>query len=79
MNEVQPTDLPLLRNLEDAGCDAETVEKYFQLRQAGKIRDQQRLLSKQRRLLLEALHANQRKIDNLDYLLYTLKTTPRSS
>lgn len=55
------------------------VEKYFQLRQAGKIRDQQRLLSKQRRLLLEALHANQRKIDNLDYLLYTLKTTPRSS
>ena len=49
------------------------------LRQAGKIRDQQRLLSKQRRLLLEALHANQRKIDNLDYLLYTLKTTPRSS
>ena len=30
-------------------------------------------------LLLEALHANQRKIDNLDYLLYTLKTTPRSS
>ena len=34
---------------------------------------------RQRRLLLEALHANQRKIDNLDYLLYTLKTTPRSS
>ena len=69
----------VIQNLEDAGCDAETVEKYFQLRQAGKIRDQQRLLSKQRRLLLEALHANQRKIDNLDYLLYTLKTTPRSS
>ncbi len=79
MNAIQEKDLLLLRNLKDAGCDAETVEKYFQLRRAGKTRDEFRLLAKQRSLLLAGLHEFQRKIDSLDYLLYDMKTKHGSS
>lgn len=74
MNEVQEEEFLLLRNLKDAGCDAETVERYLRLRQAGKVREQLRLLSKQRSLLLEKIHEEQRKIDSLDYLLHAVKT-----
>lgn len=74
MDKIQEKDFLLLRNLKDAGCDAEQIEKFFQLQQAGKTRGQLRLLSGQRNLLLKNLHENQRKIDSLDYLLYSMKT-----
>ena len=74
MDKIQEKDLLLLRNLKDAGCDAEQIEKFFQLQQAGKERGQLRLLSEQRNFLLKNLHESQQKIDSLDHLLYFMKT-----
>lgn len=74
MDKNQEKDFLLLRNLKDAGCNAEQIEKFLQLRQTGKTSGQLRLLSEQRNLLLENLHESQQKIDSLDHLLYSMKT-----
>jgi len=73
LNQTPEKDFPLLRNLKDAGCDAEMVGKFFQLRDEGKIPTQLRLLMQHRRNLLQTLHENQNKIDCLDYLIHQTK------
>lgn len=73
MDTLQEKDIPLLRNLKDAGCDAQTVEQFFQLQNEGKIQQQLRLLLRRKNSLLRKVHENQAKIDCLDYLIYTMK------
>lgn len=73
MNETLEKDFLLLRNLKDAGCDTETVEKFLQLRDGGKIPAQLRLLAQHRRKLLQTLHEDQTRIDCLDYLIHQTK------
>ncbi len=63
----------LLRNLKDAGCNEETINKYFQLQEEGREKEQYRLLSQHRRSLLDKMHNSQNMIDCLDYLIYSLK------
>lgn len=72
MNEMSEEDR-LLRNLKDAGCDGDTIKKYFRLQKEGRQKEQYRLLAMQRALLLDQVHAGQHKIDCLDYLIYTMK------
>ena len=61
------------QNLKDAGCDADIINQFLQLQKEGRMSEGFRLLSKERRCLLDAVHAEQKKIDNLDYLIFTLK------
>lgn len=63
----------ILCNLRDAGCGDEVIEKFFQLRQAGRTKEQAKLLYMQRAALLDRVHAGQKMIDCLDYLVYELK------
>ena len=74
LDKLADKDFQLRRNLSDAGCDAPTMEKFFRLRAGGRFREQLRLLSHQRKCLLEKLHAEQEKIDSLDFLIYAMKT-----
>mgnify|MGYP006994934305 CR=1 FL=1 len=72
----------LLDNLEDAGCDSKFVERFLALEQSGQYREQLRLLwdrreqlrllARHRRLLLERVHREERRIDCLDYLVYQM-------
>ena len=59
----------LIMNLKDAGCDEELIKKYNN--------DDLKMLIKSlqchRCCLLDKLHEEQKKIDCLDYLIYTLK------
>lgn len=73
MNEMTEEDR-LLRNLQDAGCNSDTIEKCLQLNKAGKQQEQLRLLSLHRASLLDRVHVSQHMIDCLDYLIYTMKT-----
>ena len=50
--------------LKDAGCCAQRVEQFLALC---------RLLAEQRRELLDRVHADERRIDCLDYLIYSIK------
>ena len=66
-------DCSLIRSLRDAGCGASLIEKILALHESGKLREELRLLARQRCGLLEKVHATQKKVDCLDYLVFNLK------
>lgn len=73
MNGNAEEDALIFRNLTDAGCDENTIQKYFQLKNDGKRQELFRLLSLHRASLLDQMHVSQRMIDCLDYLVYEMK------
>ena len=56
--------------LTDVGCDKSWIARF----DAGGPREQMRLLSEYRRLLLDRIHAEQKKLDCLDYLVWTVRS-----
>ena len=71
-------DVGVLENLRDAGCDDGMIERYREI--AAEAPDDRRcqtelvrLLASHRRALLDALHADQARLDCLDYLLFQLR------
>ena len=63
----------VIQNLKDAGCDAKTVERFVELEEEGKTREQLDLLANHRRQLLERVHKEEKRIDCLDYLVYQMQ------
>ena len=63
----------IIENLEDAGCDAALTEKFEALWAKGDQKGQMRLLTGYRRLLLDEIHAGQKKLDCLDFLIYRMR------
>ena len=59
----------LIMNLKDAGCDEELITKCIKKYNKMLIKS----LQCHRCCLLDKLHEEQKKIDCLDYLIYTLK------
>ena len=59
----------ILRNLEDAGCGGEEIEKAKQLYETGNTEALIRHFRKCRCSRMEELHESQRKVDCLDYLI----------
>lgn len=62
-------DEKILQNLKDAGCNSETIEKFFCLQGP----EQLKLLAQHRIKLLDSLHKYQKMIDCLDYLIFNLR------
>ena len=60
--------------LADAGCGKELIKQIEACQSSGRQKDQLRLLGDYRRLLLEKIHAEQKKLDLLDYLVWNIKT-----
>lgn len=63
----------IIQNLKDAGCDKATVEAFIEALHSGKQGAEMKLLERHRRCLLEDLHGSQKRIDCLDYLIFTLE------
>ncbi len=61
------------QNLRDAGCSDEFIDSFMRVWEAGTAEEQLRLLARQRCRLLDRVHAEQRKLDCLDYLRYQLE------
>ncbi len=61
------------RNLKDAGCGDDMIDRFLELDEANRRTQQRRLLSCYRRCLLAALHEQQYKIDCLDHLIYEME------
>lgn len=72
MQKNEPVE-SIIQNLKDAGCDAETIEKFVADLQKGKEVNNLKLLAGHRKKLLESLHKDQKCIDCLDYLVYQMK------
>ena len=60
--------------LADAGCNKELIKEFETCQSSGRQKEQLRLLGDYRHLLLERIHAEQKKLDLLDYLVWTVKT-----
>ncbi len=65
------------QNLRDAGCSDEFIATFMRVWEVGTTEEQLRLLSCQRCRLLDCVHAEQRKLDCLDYLRYQLEKAHR--
>ena len=68
-------DASMLENLMDAGCDEGMIERYREIAADNGSCGPAliRLLAPHRKVLLDALHADQAKLDCLDYLLFKLR------
>lgn len=72
MPEASDTKGILRQNLIDAGCGQEIVQRCMDLVQGKKTAEMKRILARHRRTLLDTVHAEQKKIDCLDYLVYKM-------
>jgi hypothetical protein len=60
----------VILNLQDADCSQDLIDQFLQESDPQK---RLRLLSVHRRHLLDGIHDGQRKLDILDYLIFTMK------
>lgn len=72
MTERTKQEQAVVANLVDAGCGNELIEQFMDLLNTGRKEAGLSLLAKHRRFLLDCYHADQRKIDCLDYLIYKM-------
>lgn len=63
----------MIHNLEDAGCLPDIIESFIESQKNEKCAEQLKILSKQRRLLLEEVHDTQHQLECLDYLIYKFR------
>lgn len=68
----------IIQNLEDAGCDCDTIAAVLNDFANGKTLCGIKRLEKHRQILLDDLHENQKQIDCLDYLVYQIKKDKHS-
>ncbi len=61
------------QNLIDAGCNKKFIEKFMNLTETQRIAEMLNMLAIQRKSLLDGIHADERKIYCLDYLVNKLK------
>lgn len=63
----------LKQNLIDAGCDEHFIRQFMSLQSEQKTTEMLTLLAEQIKNLLDGVHAEERKIYCLDYLVNKLK------
>ena len=72
---MQNIDESVKQNLIDAGCDEHFIRQFMSLRSEQKTTEMLTLLAEQRKNLLDGVHAEERKIYCLDYLVNKLKSS----
>lgn len=64
---------PVIRNLKDADCSRRDIDQFLALYQAGRTQEQLALLALHRQKLLDKVHAEEKRINCLDYLVYQIR------
>lgn len=67
------TEESIIQNLKDAGCSKSQIEEFMCYARKDERNNAMKLLRQQRDILLDGLHAKQRMIECLDYLVYQIK------
>ncbi len=62
----------IVQNLIDAGCGQELIAEFMDDLRKDNISKDLKLLEAHRRILLDNLHKEQKRIDCLDYLVYKM-------
>lgn len=63
----------IYKNLIDIGCNHQQIQDFFKCYERDDRQNMYCLLRQQRCQLLAEVHKEQKKIDDLDYLVYVLK------
>lgn len=63
----------VIKNLEDAGCKDCEIECLIECLIKGNKDKGLALLTKHRKKLLDSIHAEQKRLDCLDYLIYQIE------
>ena len=63
----------VILNLEDAGCKECDIECFLNEFSKGNKEESLKVLMKHRKALLDSIHADQKRIDCLDYLIYQIQ------
>lgn len=79
MVSQQEQEKALIRNLEDAGCPPDIIESFIECQKDEKHSEQLRILSKQRRILLDQVHDTQHRLECLDYLIYIIRKNKKEN
>ncbi len=64
---------PIIQNLRDSGCGEDVIKAFVEDLREKKISEGLKLLEAHRRVLLDELHKEQKRIDCLDYLVYKMR------
>ena len=72
---MRNNDEAVKQNLIDAGCSEQLIQQFVSLQAEYKTDEILSLLSKQRKNLLDNVHAEERKIYCLNYLVNKLKSS----
>lgn len=70
---MYPSEESIIQNLKDAGCGSDIIEDFMEDMREDRTSNGIQILREHRRFLLDSLHENQKKIDNLDYLIYQIQ------
>ncbi len=62
----------VIKNLEDAGCDEKCIKQFMECYRHGDKKEGLKTLADHRDCILDKLHAAQKEIDCLDYLVYQI-------
>ena len=73
--DMKASQLVITQNLVDAGCTEQMIRQFWDLALNGRQEAALALLQRHRQNLLDCCHAQQRKIDCLDYLVYEMTKT----
>ena len=65
--------LSIEQNLTDAGCSKEFIERFMLLTESQRTAEILKMLDEHRKNLLDGIHADERKIYCLDYLVNKIK------
>lgn len=63
----------IMENLKDAGCDKKEIIEFIELYEKEKISEELGFLENYRKALMNRIHMENKKLDCLDYLIYTIK------
>lgn len=73
MAEVHDLYGSIYQNLIDSGCDSQTTELCMSYMKEKNVSDMLPILMQYKAKLLASVHAGQKQIDCLDFLIYKLK------
>lgn len=79
MVDIRKTYKSIYQNLIDACCNKTITDKCMLLVEDCRVTEMLSILATYRESLLSSVHAGQKKIDCLDFLIYTLKKNENNS
>lgn len=73
MDKKEKQEEMIIHNLHDAGCSPTIVDQYMEIYKTKNTFKQLSFLSEYRNTVLKRVHAEQLKLDCLDYMVFQLK------